>query len=347
MKKTSLSLARKNRRDRPPSSSLITQPRLAQLTRLRAASPDGVITLTSSLFDDLAAGPSRPYTLAVFCTARHLLDKPNLGLRKMRREWGTLSKTVKTAVKKTGDGAPPAATATTFFAVAEFEAAREIFHRLGVDSLPWVVTLPRSHAVPDDGGELGLPHDAVMRHDAYGAKHWDAGDFARFVADVSGEPRIEIVTPPKRPSFFGIMSGLAILAGLAAAAWTFYNSRLARFYPLWVVGTLAVWWFATSGGMYNIIRGMPMVLPTRGGRIKLFLDGGSGQVGFEGFAMGTLYSSVGLAMLGLGTLVPRLSDPAARRAVGYTLALFAWWAYREVVRIHDWKVGFSWHSFLW
>lgn len=289
------------------------------------------------------AGAARPYTLAVFCTARHLLDKPNLGLRKMRREWGTLGKALRAAAKKADAATAPAA--TTFVAVAEFEAAREVFHRLGVDSLPWVVTLTRGHAVDDDGGELGLPHDAVMRHDAYGAKHWDAADFARFVADVSGDPAVGIDAPPRRPSLVGVLSGLAILAGLAAAAWKFYNSRLAAWYPLWVAGTLGVWWFATSGGMYNIIRGMPMVLPTRSG-VKLFLDGGSGQVGFEGFAMGTLYSSVGLALLALGAVVPRL-ERGARRAVGYALVAFAWFAYRQVVYMHDWKVGFSWHSFLW
>ena len=295
------------------------------------------------------SGSSRPYTLAVFCTARHLLDKPNLGLRKMRREWGTLSKAIKAAAKKaaSGDDAASSTAATTFLAVAEFEAAREIFHRLGVDSLPWIVTLPRAHPVPDDGGELGLPHAAVMRHDAYGAKHWEASEFGRFLSDASGEPAIEVVTPPRGPSFIGVMSGLAILAGLAAAGWKFYTSPLAAYLPLWVAGTLAVWWFATSGGMYNIIRGMPMVLPTRDGRVKLFLDGGSGQVGFEGFAMGTLYSSVGLALLVLGSIVPRLADPKARRAAGFACVAAAWWAYRQVVAVHDWKVGFSWHSFLW
>jgi hypothetical protein len=33
-----------------------------------------------------------------------------------------------------------------------------------------------------------------------------------------------------------------------------------------MAGTLGVGWFATSAGMYNIIRGMPFALPTRDGR---------------------------------------------------------------------------------
>jgi oligosaccharyltransferase complex subunit gamma len=270
----------------------------------------------------------------------------------MRREWGVLGKAAKTvvaAIDSDGGASPDAAAAaaaTTFLATVEFEAAREVFHRLAVDSLPWVVVLPGDHAVGDDGGEVGLPSDAVMRHDAYGAKHWDADDFARFLADRTGGPAIPIARPPKRPSLVGVLSGLTILAALAAAGWKFYNSPLAAWMPLWVAGTLGVWWFATSAGMYNIIRGMPFALPTRDGRVKLFMDGSSGQVGFEGFLMGTLYSSVGLAMAALATVVPRLADAKARRAAGFACVAGAWFAYTRVVSVHDWKTGFTWSQYL-
>ena len=294
----------------------------------------------------MVAGAARPYHLAVFCTARHLLDKPNLGLRKMRREWGLLGRAVKKAASAGDDAPATAAAATTFLAVVEFEAAREVFHRLGVDSLPWVVTVKGDVAVEDDGGEIpGIDHDAVMRHATYGHKHWDADDFATFVADRTGGARITIDKPPRRPSFFGVMTGIAILATLAAAGWKFYNSALAAWMPLWVGGTLAVWWFATSGGMYNIIRGMPLVLPTRSG-VRLFLDGSSGQVGFEGFLMGTLYSAVGLLLAALATLVTRAKDEQARRVWGYVCVALAWFAYTRVVSVHDWKTGFTWSQYL-
>jgi len=129
--------------------------------------------------------------------------------------------------------------------------------------------------------------------------------------------------------------------------------------------------------MYNIIRGMPMVMPQvweggeeggrtggraapvrvltlsplpsrpqRDGTIKLFLDGSSGQVGFEGYLVGTLYSSVGLAFWGLARGVPRLADEKARRAAGFALVAAAWVAYTRVVALHDWKTGCSWSWFL-
>ena len=324
--------------------------------------------MTPDDFATYAAGASRPYALVFFCTAAHLLGKPALGLRPMRREWGVLAKAMRAS--ETPEHA------SVFLATLEFEDAREAFHRLGVDTLPWVVTLAPSVPVPDDG-EIGGLDNAVMRHAEYGHKHWVADDFAAFVSDRASIPRPHIAAPPPRPSIINIALGLALLGGLGAAGWRFYKSALAAFLPLWMFGACAVWWFSTSGGMYNIIRGMPMVMPQvweggeeggrtggraapvrvltlsphpsrpqRDGTIKLFLDGSSGQVGFEGYLVGTLYSSVGLAFWGLARGVPRLADEKARRAAGFALVAAAWVAYTRVVALHDWKTGFSWSWFL-
>lgn len=91
----------------------------------------------------------------------------------------------------------------------------------------------------------------------------------------------------------------------------------------------------------------PHPCPQRDGTVKLFLDGSGGQVGFEGYLVGTLYSSVGLAFWGLARGVPRLADEKARRAAGFALVAAAWFAYTRVVALHDWKTGFSWSWFLW
>jgi oligosaccharyltransferase complex subunit gamma len=42
-------------------------------------------------------------------------------------------------------------------------------------------------------------------------------------------------------------------------------------HPLpYALGALAVYWFSVSGGMYNIIRGVPFFVRDREGRIQLF-----------------------------------------------------------------------------
>lgn len=377
----------------PPQSAL------AELRSLRASSPDGVISVsTVSDFERLfGAGErkGRPYGLVVFCTARHLLDKPQLGLRKMRREFGVVARAARKKLADHNKKMAAAASASdggssgkkspldaVFFATLDFETAREAFHRLGVQSLPWIISLSPDAVVPREG-DVEILGDAVMRHARYGHRHWVASDFAKFASDRieawraearagggSGseafssssssssssadaseseeqeEPAIVIEEAPARPSAVNVSLGLATLSLLAAVAWRLYTSRLARSYPLWTLACLGVWWFATSGGMYNIIRGMPMVLPQRDGTVKLFLDG-SGQVGFEGFLMGTLYATVGVSLALLGSAATRLSDEGARRAFGYSALCVAWFAYRKVVSIHDWKTSFGWHSFLW
>lgn len=284
----------------------------------------------------------------------------------MRREFGTVAKTARKNLaeyaKSANASSPASPLDTLFFATLDFESARESFHRIGVQSLPWVISISPEVPVPSDG-DIEILGDAVMRHVRYGHRHWTAADFARFASDrveawrneeefsSSGSanadfpPAIVIDESPPRPSVVNIALGLAMLSGLAAVAWKLYNSALAKSYPLWTVACLAVWWFSTSGGMYNIIRGMPMVLPQRDGTMKLFLDG-SGQVGFEGFLMGTLYASVGLSFLLLSQAATRLSDEAGRRVAGYATLCLAWFAYRRVVSIHDWKTSFGWHSFL-
>ena len=64
---------------------------LAELEHLAGQTKDHVIHLGPATFDRFASGRRRPYTLIFFLTAHHLLDKPQLQLGKLRREFGLLS----------------------------------------------------------------------------------------------------------------------------------------------------------------------------------------------------------------------------------------------------------------
>lgn len=324
---------------------------------MRDASPDAVIAFDEAAFARLAATPpaasARPYTLAFFLTASHMMDKPKLGLRAMRKEWGRMATALKEAdgARPTGGGgdgkkkpAPP-----IFMASLEFGSARDVFTRLGATSLPWVVTLRPGVAVSPDGGPLKLESADVMRHEAYGARHWAAADFGAFLRDRAPGAAAWVPTPAPPPSIAGPLSGVALLALAALGAkpaWRLYNSPLAANKALQAAAALAVWWFAVSAGLYNIIRGMPLVAPGGpGGRPRIFLDRG-GQLGAEGFIMGTLYTAVGLATAGLTHVVPRVAAPGARRVAGFGALAALWFAYSRVASIHAWKTGIAWRTFL-
>jgi oligosaccharyltransferase complex subunit gamma len=75
---------------------------LQELKAAQAAAKDGVLHWDVQQFNKYAIGKKRPYTLIFFFTAKHLLNKPNLGLKKLRTEFGYLSKALVQKFGSTG-----------------------------------------------------------------------------------------------------------------------------------------------------------------------------------------------------------------------------------------------------
>lgn len=101
---------------------------------------------------------------------------------------------------------------------------------------------------------------------------WPAESIAEFVKGrtlLSHAPidRPSFVKSPLFPLF-----ALFVLGAGGVVAWRLYNSPLVRMTWLWALGALAVYGFSTSGGMYNIIRGMPMYYRRPGGKIQWWLE---------------------------------------------------------------------------
>jgi oligosaccharyltransferase complex subunit gamma len=80
--------------------------------------------------------------------------------------------------------------------------------------------------------------------------------------------------------------------------------------------------------MFNIIRGVPLVGFDHRKRQSMLFMPGQGQLGAEGFIMGTLYTTVGLAIAGLIMITPKVKDVNTQRVLAYGLILLAVMAYR-------------------
>ena len=52
-------------------------------------------------------------------------------------------------------------------------------------------------------------------------------------------------------------------------AYTLYYAPFMKNLGLWAAGVLFVYWFSVSGGMHNIIRGVPLYYPDQNGQIKV------------------------------------------------------------------------------
>lgn len=85
---------------------------------------------------------------------------------------------------------------------------------------------------------------------------WPAEDLVACVSRQSGfsAAAVERPTVVQNPLFPLALLAFIVVGGFVA--WKLYNSPLVRITGLWTLGALGVYWFATSGGMYNIIRGV-------------------------------------------------------------------------------------------
>ena len=231
-----------------------------------------------------------------------------------------------------------------FLADIEFRDSQELFHRLGAKSLPFIFqVLPQTHVEGD--GNIKLRPDDLMRHEDYGNQHWTADDISSFLADRAGLKVGKI----ERPSFvrspvFPFLA-LGMLGVAAALGWRLYHAAFMRNLTLWTVGVLFVYWFSVSGGMHNIIRGVPLVYANREGVVQLFMPGAQGQLGAEGFITGTLYLLFALSLSALTYVTPHVKDEMARRVLGYVLLGVAYLSFRQVVVNYTQKTGYRWRTY--
>lgn len=85
-----------------------------------------------------------------------------------------------------------------------------------------------------------------------------------------------VVGPIERPSLlksplFPLLA-VAVVAGWAWLAYNLYYADFMKNRAIWTFGTIFVFWFAVSGGMHNIIRGVPFYyVDPNVGKVQLFL----------------------------------------------------------------------------
>lgn len=305
------------------------QAKLATAVALQSRSSSGVIELTTAIFDELATGKSRPFSLFIVADAKHLHSQEKLGLVKLMKEFALVAK----AFADTHKGTPSAS--KVVFAHMEFSVAKDLFGRLGVQSVPYLVRIAPGTPVAKDGA-VSVAKADVMDVSSY---PWDAETLAAFVQDRTGVSVGEIVRPAAVRSRFLPLLTLAVMAGLGLLGQRLYHAAFMRHPAIYIAGALVVWWFSVSGGMHNIIRGVPLVGYDPATRKSMLFTSGHGQLGAEGFIMGTLYCTVGLVAAAFTNALPRVADPAARRYAGYGLLAAAVIAMHYINTNHQWKAG--------
>lgn len=300
------------------------------LLDLELKSTTGIIDLTAKRFEEYVSGKSRPYTIVVIADSKNMRSQSKLQLSSVLKEYSMAARSF--AKENTGG----ASEGKVFFTRVEFTTSKDLFGRLGITALPYLARIPPSMSVTPGGAVRLKKDDRIADTVPY---PWTAEIIAEFVSEKTGLAHAEI----KRTSFLHSrlmpFVTLAFVAGASLVGYQLYYLPAMRNPLLYILGALAIWWFSVSGGMFNIIRGMPLIgIDPRTRRAMLFTSG-NGQLGAEGFIMGSLYTSFGLAVAAFTVMLPRLKEKSAQRVMGYGLLLVLAYVYRSVAATHGWKTG--------
>lgn len=313
-----------------------TRTQLSELMAFRDAAKDKVIGLGERTFFDYLAGKSRPYTLVVFFAANVVLEKnPQLQIDVLRKEFGLLAK----AADKGPDRDK------VFFADIVFEEAQAVFQALQIQQLPLIVRFGPS-AVVSRNGYTPPNADKMTPETVQGPYPWTAETMAEAVVARHGNQVGPIERPSifKHPAFPGLI--VALVVGLVLLLRLFWVSGVLWHPALYCFGALLVFWFSSSGGMFNIIRGMPFYIRDRDGQIRFFLNSRQAQLGAEGFILGSTYLGFSACVALLTYAVPRISSPQARQGIGYGLVILAAYSVFKTFELHTAKTGHQIVSYL-
>ncbi|KAE8708905.1 putative dolichyl-diphosphooligosaccharide--protein glycosyltransferase subunit 3A [Hibiscus syriacus] len=310
-----------------PESELV-----ADLLALQSESKSGVIHLDDRTIAKFLTSPKtpRPYSLLIFFDATQLHDKSELHLLDLRREFSLVASSFIANYNNSNT--------KLFFADIEFRESQSSFHLFGVNSLPHIRLVgPNAKSLKDDSEQM------------------DQGDFSRMAESMAEfvESRTKLtVGPLHRPPIIsktqmGLIVALLLISAPFIIKKIFAGETFLHDPKIWLSGAVFVYFFSVSGAMHNIIRKMPMFLVDRNDPNKLvfFYQGSGMQLGAEGFAVGFLYTIVGLLLAFVTHVLVYVKNATAKR-VAMIFALFvSFWAVQKVIFLDNWKTGYGIHGF--
>lgn len=304
--------------------------RVTDLVSRRAQSKDGVIRLDDESLKRFAI-PSpehRPYSLMIFFDALQLRDNAELKLESLRGEYGLVAAAY---AKANPDSS------RVFFADLEFAKAQSSFQAFGVSTLPNIKHLPPGNVSLADA-------DSMEQSDMFRSADG-------MVAFVEAKTR-QKVGPIERPPAFSKKQLIVLVGGLLVASPFVIKRIMAKDTIMndprfWCFNAVLVYFFSVSGGMHNIIRGMPFFTQDREhpGKLQFFYPGSGMQLGAEGFVVGALYTLVGLLLAFVTHFLYEIRSKTAQRFFLLVVMGISFFAVRKVITLDNWKTGYFVHGY--
>ncbi|GBG83042.1 hypothetical protein CBR_g36660 [Chara braunii] len=309
-------------------------PRTEELLELQRRTTDGVIRLDADRFKRLAQGSEpRAYSLIIFFDADQLRSNQDLKLEELRREFGYVA----TAFIRTHKD-DLAVRRRLFFADVEFGQTAAAFQAFNVMALPHIRHVPPSSGMTKPAEREDMDPAAHAR---------TAEGIAGFVTSRTGLPMGVIVRPPPVTKFQILLTAVVFIVASPFVGRPLWQTRHLLLDPrVWCVGAFLIYFFSVSGGMYNIIRGMPMLMLDRNQdrnqprKFVFFYKGSGVQLGAEGFIVGSLYTGVGALVALMTHVLPKCQSTRVVRLCCYVALIGAFYMVRKVVELDNWKTGY-------
>lgn len=303
-----------------------------ELVNMQGRSKAGVIHLDDSSLERFAVkAKSRSYSLVIFFDAVQLREKPELRLDLLRTEF----ELVASAFINNNRGQPSAN--KVFFCDIEFGASQASFGKLGVNTLPHIRHVGPGNTVLKDAESM---EQNEMARTAEG-----------IAAFVESKTKFR-VGPIERPPPVSKKQVVFVCGVLVLAAPFVIKRILTQDTPLhepkvWLASAVFIYFFSVSGAMHNIIRKMPLFMADRNDPNKLvfFIQGSGVQLGAEGFAVGFLYTLVGLLLAFVTHFLVYVKSQNAQRLLMLIIMAVSFWAVKKVISLDNWKTGYGIHGF--
>lgn len=247
-------------------------------TLISLVNEEGVVKLNSESFNRFAEG-KRDYHFVVFMTA---LD-PQFNCEPCRELEPEILLIAKTYQKSRNNK-------ELFFGYLDFDDGEEIYYQLGLESAPNVL-----YYSPQNAGDSSN----FVKYDIK-EKGFKAEALADFFSNQAG-----FTVKAKRPlNYTTICSQLALGVGAAIAFKLIYSNLYHR--TTWAVVSVLIVLIMTTGHMWTRIRGPAYIKHTPEGQINYVTDGVSLQLGVETHIVASVYGFLGLSILSLIKVVPRI-----------------------------------------
>ncbi|XP_057857020.1 probable dolichyl-diphosphooligosaccharide--protein glycosyltransferase subunit 3B [Cryptomeria japonica] len=301
---------------------------VAELVKMQEQSAGGVIHLDDASLQRYAArAKSRSYSLFIFFDAVQMRDNAELRLQDMRAEFQLMA----SSFIQSNPGLTK-----LFFCDLEFKESQASFVLMGVNSLPHIRLVGPGNANLKDSPAMDMSRGGT------------AESMAAFVEGQTGLRVGEIERPsPVSKKQLLFVGGVVLVAApyvvkrLLTQQTPFHDPKL------WLAFSIFVYFFSVSGAMYNIIRKMPLFMADRNDPSKLvfFYQGSGMQLGAEGFAVGFLYTVVGLVLAFVTHFLVYVRSQNMQRLLMLLAMALSYWAVKRVISLDNWKTGYAIHGF--